>query len=308
MRLDKKNKKFLSLVLVVILISAGVAVVTTYSVRYIEGRELNVKIIPDAYRGPAPFTVSFSSLLRNPKEDLEYNWDFGDGQSSNEKEPTITYEEEGEYICLLTVTDRKGNTDSDSIRIVVGRNRPPNVQLTINHHALERQHNRFSWLSMTRPYRFAGDRQKYLDNIIEKDGADAWGEGRIIVTAHIDDPEDDKIVSYDWTIQTIEKTVCRKGEIIHPLRDLEGEETVRIPELYTWMAMDHIVTLTVIDSAGNEATATVEFEVNPSVEQITMQNRMDRLKNNRFFRRRALLLTGPIIIMIIGSIFIRQMF
>jgi hypothetical protein len=273
------NKKLLSMILVmVIIVASTIALVTTYGMQTI-GRQPSVKIFADATRGPAPFNVSFSSLVTNYRGELEYEWNFRDGEISMEKEPSVIFYEEGEYICILNVTDKRGNTYSDSIRIIVTRNRPPNVELLINHHALERQHNSFSWLSRTPRYKSAGDRQRYLDNIIKNEGTDAWGEGRIVVTSHIDDPEGDEIVSYDWSIQTVEKTVCRKGEIVHPKYKLQGEETVRIPELYTWMTMDHMVTLTVTDSAGNQANATIQFEVNPSVQQLMMEHRLGNLKN-----------------------------
>lgn len=92
----------------------------------------------------------------------------------------------------------------------------------------------------------------------------------IIVMAQIDDTEDDEIVSYDWTIQTVEKLVCRDGEELYPVHTLSGEEAVTIQEMYTWIAGDHIVTLTVTDDAGNKATFIIEFEVNPTSIRQTM--------------------------------------
>lgn len=267
MNLEDKKKFLGSIILVVSIISAGVALATTYGVQVIEQKDPYVKILPDASRGSAPFEVVFSSLVNNFKGDITYQWDFGNGEISNEQEPQVIYEEAGEYVCQLTVTDQRGRTGSDYIRMIVKRNRPPIVDLSINYHALERKHTQLSLLSMTPLRAYAGDQQRYLYDLEEKEGADAWGEGRIIVTAQIDDPEDDKIVSYDWTVQTVEKLVCRDGEELYPVHTLSGEETVTIPEIYTWIAGDYLVTLTVTDAAGNEATGTIEFEVNPSIRQ-----------------------------------------
>jgi PKD repeat protein len=45
-----------------------------------------------------------------------WNWDFGDGYSSNLQNPTHTYTEPGDYYCCLTITDPCGNaTHCDTI-------------------------------------------------------------------------------------------------------------------------------------------------------------------------------------------------
>jgi hypothetical protein len=62
-----------------------------------------------------------------------YFWDFGDGTSSTEKTPTHNYQQKGEYIVTLNVTDSKGiqGTDTTYARIQDITNHPPN-QPTIN--------------------------------------------------------------------------------------------------------------------------------------------------------------------------------
>ena len=49
--------------------------------------------------------MTFIDLSENA---VEWLWDFGDGNSSTEMSPTHTYEEAGEYIVTLTVTDAGG--------------------------------------------------------------------------------------------------------------------------------------------------------------------------------------------------------
>lgn len=49
----------------------------------------------------------------------QWHWDFGDGNTSTEQNPEHTYADEGSYQVTLTVTDRKGNTDSISKTIDV---------------------------------------------------------------------------------------------------------------------------------------------------------------------------------------------
>lgn len=48
-----------------------------------------------------------------------YRWDFGDGKSSQEAEPTHRYYSSGEYAVRLTATDAKGKTKTTQQKIMV---------------------------------------------------------------------------------------------------------------------------------------------------------------------------------------------
>ena len=65
--------------------------------------------IADADRtsGKAPLTVNFAGdRSTDPDGDtLSYHWDFGDGKSSTEVNPSHTYRKSGTYVAVLTVTD-----------------------------------------------------------------------------------------------------------------------------------------------------------------------------------------------------------
>lgn len=104
---------------------------------------------------------------------INYQWGFGNGTTSSEQEPSVLYKEAGGYICRLTVTDQRGHTGTDSIRIVVKRNRLSPVDLSINYYALKRKHTQLSLLSMIPLRAYAGDQHRYLDDLEEKEGADA---------------------------------------------------------------------------------------------------------------------------------------
>jgi hypothetical protein len=43
-----------------------------------------------------------------------YEWDFGDGTNSTEEAPAHTYKNDGQYTVALTVTDDRGNTDTET--------------------------------------------------------------------------------------------------------------------------------------------------------------------------------------------------
>ena len=60
--------------------------------------------------GTAPFTVSFSAGASGGCPPNTYAWDFGDGTSSTEENPTHEYTKDGTYTASLTVTDSKGAT------------------------------------------------------------------------------------------------------------------------------------------------------------------------------------------------------
>ncbi len=74
----------------------------------------------------APLTVNFTDISTNA---INYNWDFGDGNTSTQQNPTHTYTTTGNYDVTLIVTNRDGCTDTlrkiDLVKI-----QPP--QVTIN--------------------------------------------------------------------------------------------------------------------------------------------------------------------------------
>jgi hypothetical protein len=61
---------------------------------------------------PMPFSSGGSS---DPDGSIvSYEWDFGDGDSSTEANPTHNYDTAGNYSVTLTVTDDEGDSDSDA--------------------------------------------------------------------------------------------------------------------------------------------------------------------------------------------------
>jgi PKD repeat protein len=88
--------------------------------------------------GDASFTVSanpqegrvvrFTPTARRFAGDdrLEYLWTFGDGGTSTERVPEHVYDDSGEYIVTLTVTDPEGGVGVDAKQISVA-NTPPNL-------------------------------------------------------------------------------------------------------------------------------------------------------------------------------------
>jgi PKD repeat protein len=61
-------------------------------------------------------TINFSN---GSSSATDYVWQFGDGNSSTDKEPSNTYSEEGEYLVTLVSTDKLGAEDSVTQTVMV---------------------------------------------------------------------------------------------------------------------------------------------------------------------------------------------
>lgn len=79
-------------------------------------------------QGPSPLTVKFSGQKSYSKSGkiIAYDWDFGDGDTSNKKAPTNTYYSatfgSRKFTVTLTVKDEAGNSSSTSTPIEVLNN------------------------------------------------------------------------------------------------------------------------------------------------------------------------------------------
>lgn len=67
-------------------------------------------------------TFNASGTIDIDGDDLTYEWDFGDENTSNEITVTHNYTAKGTYQVTLTVTDDKGNSDTEKITITVKSN------------------------------------------------------------------------------------------------------------------------------------------------------------------------------------------
>lgn len=81
--------------------------------------------------GNPPLAVDFSSAGTYDPDGqiLSYDWDFGDGNSSTNPNPSHTYLANGSYNVTLTVTDSLGAFNTDTLIITVG-NLAPEADIT----------------------------------------------------------------------------------------------------------------------------------------------------------------------------------
>ncbi|MCX7607269.1 MAG: gliding motility-associated C-terminal domain-containing protein, partial [Bacteroidia bacterium] len=77
----------------------------------------------------AAFTAQPPSLLLPEQNTLTltntssgaatYQWDFGNGQTSTAPNPTVTFDQEGEYLIILTAISAEGCRDTAQYRLIV---------------------------------------------------------------------------------------------------------------------------------------------------------------------------------------------
>ena len=91
---------------------------------YSPGEKLRpeAKASADVLQGSAPLTVNFSAA-----GDLSHHWNFGDGATSTESNPTHVYENLGQYVATLTVMDPEGDTATTSLAIHVSPEAPADI-------------------------------------------------------------------------------------------------------------------------------------------------------------------------------------
>jgi glucose/arabinose dehydrogenase len=79
--------------------------------------------------GPAPLAVSFSSAGSSDPEGaaITYRWDFGDGTTSTQANPSHTYASSGRYTARLTTSDGTLDGVSDPVTITAGAPPVPRI-------------------------------------------------------------------------------------------------------------------------------------------------------------------------------------
>ena len=86
------------------------------------GAAPTVEATADKTSGPAPLTVEFSAAGSDdgPAGDLQYHWDFGDGNGTSVlQNPTHEYMTKGTYTATVTVKDGGNKTGTDTVVINV---------------------------------------------------------------------------------------------------------------------------------------------------------------------------------------------
>ncbi len=113
------------------IIAGGYRIVGGVNQYFVAKFDENGKEIWEGHIGEQQFKADFSYYPVNPtRNDIvhftdlstgakEWHWDFGDGSTSNERNPTHQYTRLGTFTVTLTVKDGKGNSDSISKKITI---------------------------------------------------------------------------------------------------------------------------------------------------------------------------------------------
>ena len=75
----------------------------------------------DPTNGKAPLKVKFTDLSKNAEK---WDWNFGDGASSKEQNPSYTYTTAGNYTAKLTVSNGNGTAEKSAEIVVTGEPGP----------------------------------------------------------------------------------------------------------------------------------------------------------------------------------------
>jgi outer membrane protein assembly factor BamB len=81
------------------------------------------------YTGYYNTSITFKSDAFGGIPSYTYHWDFGDGQTSDQKNPSHVYTQGGHFTATVTATDSEGNTSNDTTDVTVNY-RNPTVSIT----------------------------------------------------------------------------------------------------------------------------------------------------------------------------------
>lgn len=107
----------------------------------------------EIFRSVVGKQVAFTALTHSA---VSWNWDFGDGKTSTEKNPVHVYDEGGYYVATLTAKDGSGNSVTKEVKLAIELT--PYALLTGDHTADD--YNGKTW-KLTSSHVSAGD---YLAN------------------------------------------------------------------------------------------------------------------------------------------------
>lgn len=92
---------------------------------------LKVDITAKPHLGDAPLNVLFNSSVSGGEPPYTYFWEFGDGSTSAQSNPSHVYTDPGTYNVSLKITDSLSNNVSTQVIIIVNSPQQPVTNLTL---------------------------------------------------------------------------------------------------------------------------------------------------------------------------------
>lgn len=123
--MNEKSKVLIIIFEILILIIASIITGNIIYDNYLEKEDLdiistiNVDIQSYCFDEKSSNKISFQATTNEPFKSLTYRWEFGDGSTSNDKNPIHKYLKPGVYQAKLTIFDDDGNKGSDVIIVNV---------------------------------------------------------------------------------------------------------------------------------------------------------------------------------------------
>ena len=97
---------------------------------YISIKRPNVSVTNFPAPGCAPLTCTLNSVVDSSLTIATYLWDFGDGETSNEQNPTHTYINRGKFTVTLIVTTSTGCSDTVTYNNIIKVGNEPHPNFT----------------------------------------------------------------------------------------------------------------------------------------------------------------------------------
>jgi len=79
--------------------------------------------------GEAPLTVTFDASASTGEGELTYEWWFGNGATATGKHVSFVYENSGEYVAILVVSDGKSESSATQLIVPTNDKEPNTIQL-----------------------------------------------------------------------------------------------------------------------------------------------------------------------------------
>jgi len=289
--MKNENKKILSIFVIMILIAAAVAATISYGFIFYEDQKiknesLSVKIFADKTEETVPFEVIFSPIVTDNIGEVTYKWDFGNGEVSNNKESVAKYEQNGSYVCTLTIEDKNGQSASDSLIILAEENQKPTVSIEIDTDQPQRPYN--FWIEQFLDLflnidNWCGNHYRWM---VEKGLLDPFfkdmPESFYTVEAFANDPDGDTIVSYNWTMTSLEYKIPGTFPPQQKIPEFHySGKIVEIPIKDMYTSQDYSLKLTVTDSEGQQRSENLKFNVRKSDKKTSAQSMMFTFSNTQ---------------------------
>ena len=277
----KKINAIVALVTSAIIILSVIVTITQYQVYNLtttakekELLPLLVSISADKTSGIIPLEVSFTPIVSNSVGEIDCHWNFGDGNTSKETKPTYIYQENGTFICNLTVTDENGKRESSSVKIILTENHPPTVSIEA---PTDKPRRPKIWVleyilpKFLHIENFGCQDYWSLRNMGVLDPFFKGKESFFTVEAEASDQDGDEIKSYDWVLtgEDYPKRITKK--VVEVKYNYSGK-TIDIPTKDIYPARPYTLTLTVTDSAGKKRSETLPFTVLKSQDRIRWES------------------------------------